>query len=74
MVTVSFLSRSRRIKRNIFFKKKNLDSSYIWASSINKCTSAMFVQFMDMGQNVAQSRGHLLYIGLCRENINTYFI
>ena len=73
MVTVSFLSRSRRIKRNIFFKK-NLDSSYIWESSINKCTSAMFVQFMDMGQNVAHSRGHLLYIGLCRENINTYFI
>ena len=60
--------------KGIFFLKKNLDSSYIWASNINKCTSAKFVQFMDMGQNVAQSRGHLLYIGLCRENINTYFI
>ena len=34
----------------------------------------MFVQFVDMGQKAAQSRGHLLYIGLYRENINTYFI
>ena len=54
--------------------KYNLDSSYILASSITKCTSTMFVQFMDMGQKVAKSRGHVLYIGLCRENINTYFI
>ena len=68
MVTVSCLSRSYRIKRNI---KKIIPSSYILASSITKCTSAMFVQFVDMGQKAAQSRGHVLYIGLY---INTYSI
>ena len=36
--------------------------------------NAMFVQLVDMGQKVAQSRGYVLYIGLYRENINTYFI
>ena len=53
------------IKLKEIFKK--LDSSYIWASSITLCTSAMFVQFVDMEQKVAQSGGHVLYIGLYRE-------
>ena len=31
---------------------------------------------MELSQKVSQSRGlcHVLYIGLCRENINKYFI
>ena len=34
----------------------------------------MFVQLGDMGQKAAKSGDHVLYIGLNRETINTYFI
>ena len=34
----------------------------------------MFAQFVDREQKAAQSGGHVLYIGLYRENIGTYFI
>ena len=33
----------------------------------------MHGQIMDLGQKVAQSRGHMLIIGLYREIINKYF-
>ena len=34
----------------------------------------MFIQFVEMGRKTAQSGGHVLYMGLYRENISTWFI
>ena len=73
MLTVSYMSRSHKIKKYFFFLK-NLESSYIWASSITYCASAMFVQFVDMGQKAAQSGGHVLYIGLYRESYHIFYL